>query len=60
VCEAPASWLPELLEVGLGEYKGLELAGTKHLKVYRERCGAGSAPCWWCFLPACTASSGRR
>lgn len=33
----PPSWVPELLEVELADYEKLELAGTKHLKVYRSR-----------------------
>jgi transposase len=33
----PTSWLPDLLEVGLSEYRKLELRGTKHVKVHRVR-----------------------
>jgi transposase len=33
----PTSWLPDLLEVELSEYRKLELAGTKHVKAHRMR-----------------------
>lgn len=33
----PTSWLPDLLEVGLSEYRKLELAGTKHVKAHRVK-----------------------
>lgn len=33
----PTSWLPDLLEVELGEYRKLDTAGTKHIKVYRVK-----------------------
>lgn len=37
VAGVPTSWVPGLLEVELSEYRKLELAGTKHVKVYRTR-----------------------
>ena len=33
----PPSWLPDLLEVELSEYRKLEIAGTKFIKVHRVK-----------------------
>jgi transposase len=37
VSGVPAGWVPDLLEVERDRYGKLELPGTKHVKVYRER-----------------------
>jgi len=37
VTGVPLSWMPDLLEVNLAEYRPLELLGTRHLKAYRTR-----------------------